>query len=281
MELKIGNEYKRSELHDTFGGNRQGGIAPCANTDIIFIFSGASGEQYGYADGWDGDFYHYTGEGRFGDMDFSRSNAAIRDHESIGKRILLMKSTRPTFVEYAAELRCVDYEYFETHDFDDKNRRAIRFILESANSNASNTAATGINGPRPQGRKPTKIERRGLVTSRVGQGWYRRAILDKFNRCCAVTGFDSEELLIASHIVPWRDSNDEEKLDVNNGILLSPNYDALFDKHLISFMDSGDILLSDKLTDVQRMSLKLNPSASIIVTEEMIPYLTLHRQELR
>jgi predicted restriction endonuclease len=88
-------------------------------------------------------------------------------------------------------------------------------------------------------------------------------------------------LLIASHIVPWRDSNDEEKLDVNNGILLSPNYDALFDKHLISFMDSGDILLSDKLTDAQRMSLKLNPSASIIVTEEMIPYLILHRQELR
>ena len=50
MELVIGEEYKRSALHDAFGGNRQGGIATCANHDITFVFSGESGEQYGYSD---------------------------------------------------------------------------------------------------------------------------------------------------------------------------------------------------------------------------------------
>ena len=92
MELVIGEEYKRSALHDAFGGNRQGGIATCANHNITFVFSGESGEQYGYSDGWEGSYYFYTGEGRYGDMEFTRGNAAIRDHESNGKRLLLISS---------------------------------------------------------------------------------------------------------------------------------------------------------------------------------------------
>jgi predicted restriction endonuclease len=47
--------------------------------------------------------------------------------------------------------------------------------------------------------------------------------------------------------VPWAQSNDTERLDVNNGILLSPTYDALFDKHLITFDNKGKIILSDKI----------------------------------
>ena len=53
--------------------------------------------------------------------------------------------------------------------------------------------------------------------------------------------------MIASHIVPWKDSSDQERRDVNNGILLSPTYDALFDKHLISFDDTGSIIISSKI----------------------------------
>jgi predicted restriction endonuclease len=54
-------------------------------------------------------------------------------------------------------------------------------------------------------------------------------------------------VLIASHIVPWKDASDEVRLDVNNGILLSPTYDALFDRHYISFDNSGKIILSDTI----------------------------------
>ncbi len=53
--------------------------------------------------------------------------------------------------------------------------------------------------------------------------------------------------MVASHIVPWAEATDNERLDVHNGILLSPTYDALFDRHLISFEDSGKIILSDSI----------------------------------
>ena len=74
-------------------------------------------------------------------------------------------------------------------------------------------------------------------------------MIKKFDNKCAVTGINVEEILIASHIIPWRNSNDEERLDVDNGILLSPLYDSLFDKNLISFKDNGEIIISEKVQD--------------------------------
>ena len=94
---------------------------------------------------------------------------------------------------------------------------------------------------------PNVTERKGLVTSRVGQGAYRKRIIHRWEYECAVTKFNKLDVLIASHIVPWADATHEERLDVHNGILLSPTYDALFDKHLISFENNGKIILSDKI----------------------------------
>lgn len=119
------------------------------------------------------------------------------------------------------------------------------------------------------------------MTSRVGQGEYRQALLDKFEGKCAVTQLGIEEVLIASHIVPWRDSNDLERLDPDNGILLSPNYDALFDKHLISFEDSGEIIVSPMIKPNQLSLLGISTEAKISVAELMKPYLARHRAKLR
>ena len=119
------------------------------------------------------------------------------------------------------------------------------------------------------------------MTSRVGQGEYRQALLDKFEGKCAVTQLGIEEVLTASHIVPWRDSNDLERLDPDNGILLSPNYDALFDQHLISFEDSGEIIVSPMIKPNQLSLLGISTEAKISVTELMKPYLARHRAKLR
>ena len=86
-------------------------------------------------------------------------------------------------------------------------------------------------------------------------------------------------ILISSHIVPWSESNDDERLDVDNGILLSPNVDALFDKYLISFDDDGKLLVSDKLDHVNLNTLSLNKDISIPVTEGMKKYLERHRKK--
>ncbi|MFL5740852.1 MAG: HNH endonuclease [Flavisolibacter sp.] len=96
-------------------------------------------------------------------------------------------------------------------------------------------------------KKPSITERLGLVTSRVGQGAYRKSIIHRWEYKCAVTDFNKLEVLIASHIVPWSGATSDERLDVHNGILLSPHFDALFDKHLISFDQKGKILLHDSI----------------------------------
>ena len=94
---------------------------------------------------------------------------------------------------------------------------------------------------------PKETSKQNLTTSRVGQGEFRQRILRKWNYKCAVNGTSIKEILIASHIVPWREANDKERLDVDNGLLLSPTYDALFDKYLISFDNEGKIILSKSM----------------------------------
>ncbi|MDA8903016.1 HNH endonuclease, partial [Porticoccaceae bacterium] len=128
-------------------------------------------------------------------------------------------------------------------------------------------------------RKPNETERKGLVTSRVGQGYYRQKIIERWEGKCPVSGMSIIPILIASHIVPWSQSNDEEKLDVNNGILLSPNVDALFDKCLISFKNDGSILISGKISIEDRVALGLNHTIKIPVSERMTPYLERHRKK--
>src|SRR5471032_2878361 len=66
----------------------------------------------------------------------------------------------------------------------------------------------------------------------------------RIERACRITGVTREEHLRASHCKPWRDSSNEERLDGENGLLLTPNADHLFDRGFIGFEDNGDVLVS-------------------------------------
>ncbi|WP_343739596.1 HNH endonuclease signature motif containing protein [Delftia tsuruhatensis] len=85
----------------------------------------------------------------------------------------------------------------------------------------------------------TEIEQ--LVKARRGQGIYRTNLL-QIEKRCRLTGISDPRLLVASHIKPWKDSTNDERLDGHNGLLLSPHVDRLFDRHLISFTDEGQII---------------------------------------
>jgi hypothetical protein len=88
-------------------------------------------------------------------------------------------------------------------------------------------------------------------------------------------------LLRASHINPWRDSDNRERLDPYNGLLLSPAYDATFDAGLITFADDGGVLLAAKLTRSQIGSLGLSPAARIAgLHAKHREYLGHHRREV-
>src|SRR5205807_1990193 len=94
---------------------------------------------------------------------------------------------------------------------------------------------------------PDETEREEVRKARVGQGRFRRSLLELWDARCAVTGVEMPAVLTASHIKPWRCATNAERLDQNNGLLLLAQYDRLFDRGFISFADDGGILLSPAL----------------------------------
>ncbi|MCD7773089.1 MAG: HNH endonuclease [Ruminococcus sp.] len=99
--------------------------------------------------------------------------------------------------------------------------------------------------------KINKTEKEMLIKARTGQGIFRSSLIQKYGKCI-VTGIDDERLLIASHIKPWRLSNNIERLSPENGLLLSALYDKLFDSGLISFDENMRILISPQLSTENR-----------------------------
>jgi putative restriction endonuclease len=89
-----------------------------------------------------------------------------------------------------------------------------------------------------------QTDKEQLIIARRGQGLFRRNV-QRLERRCRVTKVDREEHLRASHCKPWRDcESNEERLDGENGLLLTPSIDHLFDRGFISFEDDGHLLIS-------------------------------------
>ena len=77
---------RRRDIHAVYGGQPQGGICTPGDHPLIVVFTGESGEQHGYSDGWTSEgTFRYFGEGQVADMVFTRGNRAIRDHLWDGK----------------------------------------------------------------------------------------------------------------------------------------------------------------------------------------------------
>ena len=220
-------------------------------------------------------------------MKFTRGNLALRDHLKSGRRVLLFVQDARSFVRYESELEFLDFDYFLTTARDGKVRRGIKFFFKRAGASLNypidqvHSALWLETGGQYVPDLPNTTERSGLVTSRVGQGAYRKSILFRWEFKCAVTGYSTNEVLIASHIVPWKGAKDAERLDVNNGILLSPTYDALFDRHLISFEDNGRIILPGTFERNHYDLLGVTGREQIANFKEgNLPYLARHRVDL-
>lgn len=123
----------------------------------------------------------------------------------------------------------------------------------------------------------TEVER--LVRQRVGQERYRDALLTYWGGACAVTGVTVTEALRASHAKPWAEcADDAERLDAFNGFLLVANLDALFDRFLISFDDTGHLLTSARLSPSAFHGLGIRPDMMLRwIAAEHQPYLQWHR----
>ena len=123
-------------------------------------------------------------------------------------------------------------------------------------------------------------DRRQLVSARVGQGIFRERV-ERIETACRVTGILDRRYLRATHVKPWKDADDREKLDGANGLLLSPHIHHLFDRGHISFADDGTLLISRHLNPYVRKAWGLEqPAPPRAFTAEQRVYLHFHRQRV-
>lgn len=136
IDLNMGDTIRRIELHERFGGRRQGGISPSKVTPNVFLFTDPSkGLQWGYLyDGWREDrLYHYTGEGQAGDQLMLQGNRAIRDHAQEGRELHLF-DVHAGQAAYVGELEYVDhYPADAPQAGSDERRSVIVFRLRPLN----------------------------------------------------------------------------------------------------------------------------------------------------
>ena len=91
-------------------------------------------------------------------------------------------------------------------------------------------------------------------------------------------GVRNPALAIASHIKPWLACKVEEKLDIENGFLMCPNHDKLFDEGWISFDNNGRIMISDRLQENDMVYMNIRGDMKIDITDKNRAYLEFHRR---
>lgn len=122
-------------------------------------------------------------------------------------------------------------------------------------------------------------EREQIIKSRIGHTSYKQGLL-KVHGKCLLCGLTDERFLVASHIKPWSKANNYERLDINNGLLLCPNHDSLFDKGYISFSEDGTILISSSINGITMQFLNINETIKIKLNEHQNKYIKWHLENI-
>ncbi len=128
----------------------------------------------------------------------------------------------------------------------------------------------------------TETDRLALIQARRGQGLFRARVAS-IEKECRLTGVNQPAHLIASHAKPWRDSNAQERLDGENGLLLTPSIDHLFDRGFISFESNGDLLVSPVAhkPSLQRMGVDTERIVNVGgFTSGQRSFLEFHREQI-
>ncbi len=131
-------------------------------------------------------------------------------------------------------------------------------------------------------RQLPETEREALIVARRGQGLFKQRVMQVESRC-RITGVTNPIHLRASHCKPWRDSSNEERLNGENGLLLTPTMDHLFDRGFISFEDSGVLIVSPvaHVPSLNRMGVPTDRIVNVgTFTEGQEQFLDYHRESV-
>ena len=132
-------------------------------------------------------------------------------------------------------------------------------------------------------RKMSHVQVQSEAVRRVGQDKLRRLLMVERGGKCQVSGIGKPQLLVVSHIVEWSKCHAGEHLDTDNVLLLAANYDAVFDRHYVSFgPDTGKLLKSSRITwnELRRLGIQKNARLSK-PTETQAGYLKRHLAVMR
>ena len=141
-------------------------------------------------------------------------------------------------------------------------------------TNASEPSAQNINSPTGSSTLSNIVNTR----SSAWQNYFKKKLFKLWPTECAITKVKNKKLLIGAHIRPWSKSNDDEKLDEYNGLLLAPNPDKIFELGLISFEDNGKIIISSKLSNEDLTKLNINKDTVLNLKENHKKYIKYHRE---
>lgn len=304
--LVVGRKYSKQDLatilnQPTLAKIREG-VATVKNSNSYFLFvdleKEGKEERFHFDDFFEEDFFHWDSQTtqHINSPKIQEIITAVTvPHLFVRVRPKIKHKTLPfiycgrlSYHQHDVDRSKPVHIVFNSIDYDDyTDNHDLLEIYHWAPSKVGKTPKTkiskkGIVSERRQNKyqKPNETERMGLVTSRVGQGYYRQQIIEKWGGRCPISRVDSLPILIASHIVPWSESSDAERLDVDNGILLSPVYDSLFDRHLISFQDNGAMIISaskSRISPENIERLQIPSDVKIPVTEGMLTYIRRHR----
>ncbi|BAM48016.1 HNH endonuclease [Amphibacillus xylanus] len=123
----------------------------------------------------------------------------------------------------------------------------------------------------------SETTRKAIINARIGQGVFKNELLKKYSRCI-ITKVDNKKLLIASHIKPWAVSDNQERISVDNGFLLTPTFDKLFDIGLITFDANSRIKVSQFVgkKNEERLNIRRNANYDLKLNEQVMKNLEYH-----
>ena len=269
-QIKIGHQYERPYLADIWGYKgfqaiSRGVVTPSGtNFIILFVTKEKQEALTQYNDYLDGDLLHWEGE----------------EKHSSDKRIVNAKATADEIHLFYREIHHTPFVYHGQvylKEYFLLSEAPSQFVFRVGSETKQLDIFDDIDLHEEEYRNLNKTEKDSIVKSRIGQGIFRDGVIELWGSC-AVTGLNNLSLLRASHIKPWRDSTNRERLDPMNGLLLQPTLDHLFDAGLITFDENGAILFSILLSKWDIEKLRLDDCMGLRkIPDRMVCYLEHHR----
>jgi hypothetical protein len=272
-QLRVGQKYERPHLANTWGYKGfqaiSKGVVTPANTKYIILFVTKQKQKSltQYNDYLDGDYLHWEGEEKHA------SDKRIIGADAKNDEIhLFYRDVHHTPFTYHGQIRL---EESKLH-----TKQPSSFVFKVGKDTFSGNPIHDVEEHKAEYQSLNQTEKEAIVKSRVGQGLFRERLI-AFWGGCSVTNLRNISLLRASHIKPWRDSSNNERLDPMNGLLLNPTLDHLFDQGLISFDDKGMVIFSPRISRMDIAGLNLPKNIKLReVPEKLAFYMKFHREHV-